>query len=243
MCFGGGGGQKQDTSASDRANREAMSRQDQQYQQQLNEQRAAAERARQEQEARQSRLRQGMANIEKGFKPYDDNYYAGFNQKYLDYYNPQLEDQKSKANEQLLFGLARSGLLDSSVRGTEQGKLEQAYGTQKQGVVSGAQNYSNSAKQQIEQQRSALMNQLNATGGDAVTSASFLGVNKPNSIGSLPIQGPQLQQFSALGDLFGNVSQIAVNDTRVANATGQNGLLQSAFRGMSGNKNASSYQE
>jgi hypothetical protein len=245
MCFGGGGGKQkqQNTSASDSANRAAMDRQNRLYEQQLAEQRAAAERARQEQAAKESRLQQGMANIEAGFKPYDDNYFSGFNQKYLDYYNPQIEDQYSKAQEQLLFGLSRAGLTNSSARGTEMGSLEKNYGTQRQGIVSAAQKYSNDARSQIAQQRTALQNQLNATGGDKITSASFLGVNQPNSVGSLPIQAPQLQSFSPLGDLFGNVSQIAVNDTRVANATGRDGLLQSAFRGMSGNKNASSYQE
>jgi len=244
MCFGGGGGGKQqNTSASDAANRAAMDRQNRLYEQQLAEQRAAAERARQEQLAKQSRLQQGMANIEAGFKPYDDNYFNGFNQKYLDYYNPQIDEQYGKAQQQILFGLSRAGLMDSSIRGTEMANLEKAYGTQRQGIVSGAQTYANNARSQIAQQRTALQNQLNATGGDAVTSASFLGVNQPGSVGSLPIQAPQLQQFSALGDLFGNISQIAVNDTRVANATGNDGLLQSAFRNAGGNKKAYSYQE
>jgi hypothetical protein len=238
MCFGGSG--SQNTSASDAATKAAIDRQNQLFEQQLADQQKQADDARRIAAEKQGRLKEGMANIDAGFKPYDDNYFNQFQQKYLDYYTPQLDDQYAQAKRQLQYGLARSGIGQSQAAGEELAKLEKSYGLKRQDMINGAQNYANQARSQIENQRSGLLNQLSATGGDEATAAAFLGKGNGNSVGALPIQAPQLGNFSALEDLFGNLSQIAVNDTRVANATGQNGLLQSAFRGNS-NKNASSY--
>jgi hypothetical protein len=241
MCFSSGG--QQNTSATDAANAAAIKRQNELFEQQLADQKTQADEARRISAEKQNRLREGMANIQSGFAPYDENYFNQFSQKYLDNYTPQLDDQYEQAKKQLAFGLSRSGISQSQAAGEEMAKLEKAYGLKRQDMISGAKNYANNARTQIENQRSQLLNQLSATGGEEATAAAFLGKGNGNSVGSLPIQAPQLGQFSALGDLFGNLSQVAVNDTRVSNAMGRDGLLQSAFRTNSGNKNASSYIE
>jgi len=240
MCFSSGSG-SQNTSASDAANAAAIARQNELFSQQLSDQQRQAAEARRIAGEKTARLKAGMANIENGFAQYDNNYFNGFADKYQNYYNPQLQDQYDQAKKQLQFGLARAGISQSKAAGEEMAKLDKQYGMKRQDVISGAQNYANQARTQIENQRSGLLNQLSATGGEEATAGAFLGKGNGNSVGSLPIQAPQMQQFSALGDLFGNLSQIAVNDTRVANAMGNNGLLQSAFRGSSKNNNASSY--
>ena len=53
--------------------------------------RAAAEEA-----ARQKRIKEGLANIENVFSQYDQDFYDQTQDAYIDYYQPQLEDQYQK---------------------------------------------------------------------------------------------------------------------------------------------------
>lgn len=239
MCFGGGAPKTNYSPQTDAANTAAMNRQNDLLAQQIAEQKRQDDAARAEANDKSARLKQGTDNINNAFSNYDQNYYQGLANKYSDFYLPQLADQGQTAQQQLLYGLARQGILNSSAKGYEYGQLQKQYGLQQQGILSNAQAYSNNAKQQIENQRSNLLSQLNATGGDKVTSAGFLGGSSANAVGSYPISAPVLQSFSPLGDLFQNVSSVAANDARVSNATGRPGFLQTAFNNVSGGNSSS----
>lgn len=229
MCFGGGGG-KSNNKASERAAADARAREEALFaQQQADREREAAE-ARRIAEAKSARLREGMANIEKGFGQFNDDYFGGISDRYKQFYRPQLEEQKTKAQDQILFNLARSGLLNSSERANAYGDLEKAYGARDQEISSNAIQQANEARRQIEAQRSSLMSQLNATGGDEVTSAAFLGDGGSNLVGRIPVQAPTLPTYSPLGDLFSGVTSVLANDARVASARGADSFLQSVFR-------------
>jgi hypothetical protein len=82
-------------------------------------QEAAADEAR-----RQREIEQGTAQVRGLFQSqFTPSYFEGLEQDYLDYYKPQLNDQVGDANEGLLYQLARSGHLDSSVRIDKQADL------------------------------------------------------------------------------------------------------------------------
>ena len=77
---------------------------------------------------RQLKVDAGLAEIEKVFSQYDQDFYDKSSDAYLDYYEPQLEDQFKKGLKDLQFALARGG------RSTEVDKKVQAaedYGIQK----------------------------------------------------------------------------------------------------------------
>lgn len=104
---------------------------------------------------------------------FTDDFYNGLKQSYLDYADPQLEDQYGVANKQLTFSLARSGNLDSSARAEKQSELQKLYDTQKRAVADKALGYETSSRNSVEDARANLISTLNATGDQqgAVNSA------------------------------------------------------------------------
>lgn len=104
---------------------------------------------------------------------FNDDFFNGLKQSYLDYADPQLEDQYGDANKQLTFALARSGNLDSSARAEKQSDLQKLYDTQKRAVADKALGYETSSRNSVEDARANLISTLNATGDQqgAVNSA------------------------------------------------------------------------
>lgn len=163
---------------------------------------------------------------------FDDNFYNARKQAYLDYADPQLEDQYGDANKQLTFSLARGGLLDSSVRGEKLGDLQQLYDTQKQAVADKALSYETSAKNSVEDARSNLISTLNATGdADGAAKAALarssaltqpdayspLGQLFTDFTNGLGIQAAQERSYAAGGakplyntGLFSNAGRVSV---------------------------------
>lgn len=111
---------------------------------------------------------------------FNDDFFNGRKQAYLDYATPQLEDQYGKAKKELTFSLARSGLLDSSVRAQKTGELQQSYDLNMQGIADEALSQETQARNAAEDARSNLISTLNATGdaegaaNSALTRASAL---------------------------------------------------------------------
>ncbi|MBZ9706062.1 hypothetical protein LB543_04925 [Mesorhizobium sp. ESP7-2] len=164
---------------------------------------------------------------------FDDNFYNGRKQAYLDYADPQLESQYGDANKQLTFSLARGGLLDSSVRGDKLGDLQKLYDTQKQAVADKALSYETGARNSVEDARSNLISTLNATGDAEGAAKSALArssaLTQPDAYSplgqlftdftnGLGIQAAQERSYAAGGakplyntGLFSNAGRVAVN--------------------------------
>lgn len=154
-----------------------------------------AKRAREEEEARQGRIKEGTANVNKIFDgQFNDSYFSGLGDAYLNYANPQLEQQHQNANKQLVYDLARGGNLDSSTRATKGAELQEAYDLGQQQIADKALATRNDGKNAVEDARSALISQVNAT-GDA-TGATNAARNRAEAL-SRPAG-----DFSPLGDLF-----------------------------------------
>jgi hypothetical protein len=155
-----------------------------------------AEKARKEEERRQQEIREGTRKVNSVFdSQFTDDYFNTQRQNYIDYANPQLEDQYGKAQEELTYALARAGNLDSSMRGQKVGELQQLYDLNKQKVADDAHAYSNQAKGNVEDARSNLITTLNAT-GDAKGAA--------NSAISRAAVLSQPAAYSPLTELFTN---------------------------------------
>lgn len=124
-----------------------------------------AARARADEEARQRRIEQGTSNINTMFdNQFNDDFFSGIAQSYLDYANPQLATQHNQANRDMTYDLARTGKLDSSTRATRGAALQEAYDVAQQGLADTALGQANDARSAVEDSRAGLISQLNATG-------------------------------------------------------------------------------
>lgn len=165
---------------------------------------------------------------------FTDDFFNGRKQAYLNYADPQLQDQYGDANRQLTFSLARSGLLDSSARGQKLGELQKLYDTQKQAIADKALSYETGARNSVEDARSNLIQTLNATGDaegaansalarsqalsapDAYSPLAQLFTDFTNGLG---IQAAQERSYAAGGakplyntGLFSNAGRVSVTN-------------------------------
>lgn len=135
---------------------------------------------------------------------FNDDFYDGQKQAYLDYAMPQLEDQKSKAARDLTYSLARSGNLESSARASNEGDLQKMYDTQSQSVADKALDYENTARTNVENARSDLISMVNATGDADSAAASALARSK--TLSATPAYSPLSGMFSDFTNTLGSAT-------------------------------------
>lgn len=129
---------------------------------------------------------------------FDDNFYNQRAQNYMQFAMPQLEDQYSKAQEQLMYALARTGRLQSTTRGNRFADLQQDYDIQKTNVADKAQGYAADARSNVERARADLV-ALNNSVADPTAIAQQAQLSS-NVMRSAPA-------FDPLAPLFQNVTE------------------------------------
>lgn len=150
--------------------------------------------AREDEQARQAKIRSGTTRVNSIFDgQFNDEYFNKTQNSYLDYANPQLEQQYGDAEKELTFALARSGNLDSSVRGEKAAELQKKYDLNKQQVADEALSYGTKARTSVEDARANLIGTLNAS-GDAEGAANS-ALARASAL-STPVS------FSPLANLF-----------------------------------------
>lgn len=152
-----------------------------------------AQRARADEEARQRRIREGTASINSTFGKFDDNFYGDIRDSFVDFARPQVDDQFRKASEQGTFQLARSGTLDSSIRGDQTADLKKQYDISLQDIADKARGYETEARNNVERGRGDLISMLQVT-GDA-TGAANSALSRAATLATPPA-------YSPLGQLF-----------------------------------------
>lgn len=148
---------------------------------------------RQQEQDRQAAIRKGTASIDDTFSQFDDSFYDQQRQAYLDFAQPQLEDQRAGASRELVYSLARSGQLEGSARAQQQSELQKLYDLESQNIADKALDYENKSRTNVENARSDLISTLNAT-GDATGAA--------NSALARSAALSQPEAYSPLADLF-----------------------------------------
>lgn len=118
---------------------------------------AEAERQRQAEIRRQNNITQGSNEIASIFGQFDDNFYNKRAQDYLNYSMPSLDREFQDEQRSLIAQLARSGNLNSSLRGDLMGKIQQQYNTNKINLQDTANKYAADARSQVEQARASLL--------------------------------------------------------------------------------------
>lgn len=133
-----------------------------------------ARRAREEEEARQRRIREGTERINEAFSGFDDAFYSGYQNAALGYTQPELDKQFTDARDQLSFALARAGTLDSTIAGSKQADLTSAYDHERARLLADAFGQADQLRTQVANERSDLINLLNATGDADMASREAL---------------------------------------------------------------------
>lgn len=146
--------------------------------------------ARNEEAARQAKIRDGTQKINQTFdSQFTDPFFAGRRTAYMDYANPQLQDQYGDAREQLTYALARAGTLDSSIRADKDAELQKLYDQRVREVGDQALALETDSRNAVEGARTDLIRTLQATGdaegaaNSALTRAQIL--SKPEAYSPL----------------------------------------------------------
>lgn len=177
---------------------------------------AEAERLRQAEISRQNNIAAGQGEINSAFAQFNDDFYGNRSKSYIDYATPTLEKQYQDQMRSLTSALARSGNLQSSLRGDMMGKLQTEYDQGKQKIASTAMSYADQARAKAEEARASLMT-TNATLADpgqirnsAAAAAANLRINP---------------QFANLGSLLSNLAaNVQVNGAPAQAGTAAGGV-------------------
>jgi hypothetical protein len=127
---------------------------------------------------------------------FNDAFYNAKAQSYLDYYQPQLQEQYDKAKEQLTYGLANAGLLRSSAANKENADLFKQNQYQQVGLSQQAQAEATKLRQQVAGEKASLISQAVATADPD------LAANQA-AIASTTLRKPN-NDYDALGEVFKN---------------------------------------
>lgn len=145
-------------------------------------------------QARQAQIQQGTDQINNTFdSQFTPDFYQQQYQNYMNYAQPQLDQQYADAQKQLTYSLARGGNLDSSARAAQDGVLQRTYDQNAQQIADQATAYKTQAQNNVEDARSNLISMLNST-GDA-TGAANQAVSRAASLSVPPA-------YSTLSNLF-----------------------------------------
>lgn len=158
--------------------------------------------ARQEEAARQARITEGQTAIDQQFTGFNDDFYSGYQQDYLNYYNPQLDDQYNDARKRLTLQLARTGNLTSSAGANQQRDLTELYNQRQTSITNDALNAVNSLKSNIDSRKSQLYadNRAAADPGNAAAAAASAATQLQPTPPSSPLADTFADFFTNIGN-------------------------------------------
>lgn len=154
---------------------------------------------------KEGRLMAGNPTTQQVQGQFNDNFFNSIADNYTNFALPQLQEQHTKAGDELIYDLARTGNLDSSTRATKGAELQKAYDLNKQSIADKALSLKNDTKNAVEDARFNIISQLNATGdadgaaNAAMTRASAL--SQP-SMDFSPLTGLFADFTSGLGNAY-----------------------------------------
>lgn len=156
--------------------------------------------ARAAENARQSRISQGMSDINDAFSPYNDAYYKNYEQQYVDQSRPDLDKQQKRANEDVLFGLARTGNTKASAAAKSYSDVVDQRAKTDLQVADQARGASADQRNQVEMTRSNLISQLNATANAGA--AADAARNEAIVLNRTPTYSPLSNAFAEVTNQF-----------------------------------------
>ena len=141
-----------------------------------------------------------MHDINHIFEPYNDAYYKNYEDNYIAQSRPDLDKQQKDANQDVLFGLARTGNTKSSVAAKAYGDVRDQRARTDLQVADQARAASGDLRNNVEGTRNSLVAQLNATANDqAATDAAR---SQAISMSRPPIYSPITNAFAEITNQF-----------------------------------------
>jgi len=185
MCLGGGGGSN-DAKKIQRRNEEL-------------------------EEERQARIREGQAIINENFARFDQPFFDSFKSSFLDFFNPQLDDQANAARGRGLAALVDRGISESTEGIRAQTDIQKRDALERTNLANRAIDESNKLRAGVEREKTNLF-ALNETAAD------------PSRIAPLAAGGARAfvapAAFSPLEDVFAStLSNVAAFQAARNNAT------------------------
>jgi hypothetical protein len=175
-----------------------------------------AAQARADEAARQARIKQGVDNINAQFGKFDNNFYDSRARAFTNFALPQVNDQYKQTSNQLAYSLGRSGLTNSSEAARQAGVLMRDNAMARQQVSEGAAAEAQKARQNVEQQRAELIQQVNMT--------SDAGLAGQNALRNAAIIQNQANNFSPMANLFQNTTGMLAAANNAGAYTGGPGI-------------------
>lgn len=165
-----------------------------------------------------ARQQNAQSIVDKSFSGFNDDFYSGRKQAYLDYYSPEYQKQQKAAEEALASSIASRGLSASSIGAKEMGDFSSRASDAWTQILRGADDYVNSIKSNIAAQKASLVaggtNAADSVLQQQAADAAALASATPN--------------FSPLGQLFSNLS----TPTAMAATSAYNGMAPSQTTGV-----------
>lgn len=142
---------------------------------------------------RQQAISEGRRNIDTAFGQFNDDFFGGFQNSFLDFFTPQLEDQFEKARAQLVAALAGRGTLESSAGLGALADLSEKNDLERTQIANRAVDASNALRGNVERAKSNLFT-LNESSADPQ------GINARAIGEATALAAPQ--SFTPLADVF-----------------------------------------
>lgn len=189
----------------------------------------SAEIARQQEAARQARITEGQSVIDNAFANYNDDFYNNYQQDYLGYYTPQLNDQYNDARKKLTLQLAQTGNLTGKVGADQFADLENFYNQQQLDLTNRAQGATNDLRSNVDSRLSQLYadNRAAADPGSATSAAT-------SAAQALQPSAPTSPLGAVFGNFFSDLGNVAAIQNRNQTYSGQGSGVQSYGGGGSG---------
>lgn len=159
-----------------------------------------AQQQRADEDARKARIASGMASIADTFGKFDEKFFADRAKDYIDYATPQFERQLRDTRDNLIYALSRTGNLRSSAGQRKNADLNYEADTARAGIANDGLNKANELRNQVENSRSNVVAELNATGDSSAAAQAAIrnAVNLSTPVG-----------YSPLGNMFASFAQSA----------------------------------
>ena len=185
MCTGGGGGNSKQTDY------------------------AAEQRALEAE--RQAKIAAEVEKINSAFGGFGDDYFNGVAGAYTDHYTPELTQQYNDARKRLIETNPGGG--QGSAFNSSLANLDEEYAKQRANMADNASKFSSGYRNNVEGERSSLLNMASINGGSGASAAQ--AINQAKALATPPT-------YSPLGDLF---QRVTGNLAAIQQVRGNNGAM------------------
>lgn len=190
-----------------------------------------SEQLRNQEEERQTRIRASTGAINNEFNKFDSNYFGNIAQSVRDYYYPKVDEEFRTADRQRTFHFADNA--GSSANARSVADLVKEYGRARAGVDLEAGTASDSARRDVESERSRLVTLAEAGGTTENVAAQSAAIANQN-IGR-PTFNPVTDFFRKYTSQLGNAQIMRQQGYQPSSFwTGPTDFLRSHFSGGSG---------